>query len=57
MSRETTQVHEFTEEAEARSYAAETERMFWAYDASATVWQDASTGVWKVSVRMRNSCD
>ena len=57
MSRETTEVREFTEEAEARSYAAEVERMFWAYDASATVWQEMSSGKWKVSVRMRDSCD
>ncbi len=57
MSRETTEVLTFNSEDEARSHALETERKFWAYDASARVWWSVDEEVWKVTVRMRDSCD
>lgn len=57
MSRETSETRTFEGEGEARAFAQRMERDFWAYDASATVWQEMSSGKWKVSVRMRDSCD
>lgn len=56
---ETTEVKEFgiDQQAEAEAFAAKFRKDFWAYDGSATVWQEMATGKWKVSTRMRDSCD
>ena len=57
MSREITEVKEFDTAAEAPHFAEKFRKQFWAYDGSATPWQEMSTGKWKVSTRMRDSCD
>jgi hypothetical protein len=57
MSREITEVKEFDTAAEAHHFAEKFRKQFWAYDGSATPWQEMSTGKWKVSTRMRDSCD
>lgn len=54
---EATEVKTFEGEDEARAFAAQFNKDFWAYDGSATVWQEMATGKWKVSTRMRDSCD
>ena len=42
---------------EANSIKAKFDQQYWAYDGSATVWQDMTTGKWIVSMRRRDSCD